>query len=128
MNKMSNKLVIFIFSVFYTISAVLLFIASLFTTNALPVWGGLVDVILAFIVVLFAFWFYAKTSKADLNHQIQISYGIASLLPALVLVVLWVLQKQLDFNIILTGLAWRIYILFQILPRAIYLWNEYSNE
>jgi hypothetical protein len=127
-NGISNRLVVLIFCVFYIVSATLLFTASLFTSSALPAWGGPMDVIMALVIVLFAFWFYAKTGKADLTKYIQFSYSITSLLPALVFIVLWLLQKGLDFNIVLTGLAWRIYILFQILPRAIYLWNEPSDE
>ncbi|MEO7838386.1 MAG: hypothetical protein ABIU06_03475 [Anaerolineales bacterium] len=112
------------FSAFYILCW--LVIASLFSSSALPAWGGILDVIIAFIIVFFMMWFYYRTEKMDLNKQTRISYKIASITPAILLVILWLLQKQIDFNIALTGFAWRLYVLFQILPRAIYLWNEQS--
>ena len=124
MKRISNKFVILTYGSLFIVSVTLLFTASLFSANTLPAWGGPADVAIAFVIVLSAFWFYNKTGRAQLDHQTRISYAVASILPAILLVILWLLHRKLDFNIVLTGLAWRLYILFQILPRAIYLWNE----
>ena len=121
-----NKTYILLFCVLYFVSITLLIIASLFSASALPAWGGILDVVIAFAIVFFMIWFYYRTEKTNLNKQTLTSYRIASVLPAILLILFWLLQKQIDFNIALTGFAWRLYVLFQILPRAIYLWNEES--
>lgn len=107
--------------------------ALLFTASTLPqrIEGGqvtpmgILDVVTAFAVVILGIIIYGKGIRSASLSIWQRSYVILTVLPALVLVVLWLLLGTINWlDVLLPGLAWRIYIFTQTLPAAIALWND----
>ena len=97
-----------------TISASLLTWAAL-THGAAPRWAGVADVLLAFTIVGTALVF---RTRAVHRRAIGISsaYVVATTLVPAVTVALWWFRGRLDFNILLPGLAWRSFILLELMP------------
>jgi hypothetical protein len=54
----------------------------------------------------------------------RMSYGIATVLPALLLAGMWLYQDHLRWNVLLPGLAWRSYVVLFSLPAALALWRK----
>ena len=112
------------------ISVTLLLIASTspvpFEPNQLT-WQGVVDVVTAFTVALAGIGVTIKAGALVDNEARRLSYGIATVLPALLLVSMWLFQDRLRWNVLLPGLAWRSYVLLFSLPPALALWRPRRN-
>jgi hypothetical protein len=119
MTKISNKSYIVAFAVLFTMSTTILLIASTARTPV-PAWGGYLDVGIVVLIVFTGFMIYQRdksTPRYELSHQVAIY-----LFP-LILLGMWIYRSSLDFNILLPGLAWRIYFFLSILPHALTLWK-----
>lgn len=89
---------------------------------------GVVDVILAFVVIILGMVIYGKGMKLVTLPTWQGSYLVATFLPALILVGIWLFLGKITWvDVLLPGLAWRVYILLQTLPPAIALWNQQES-
>jgi hypothetical protein len=103
----------------FAISSTILLIASTARTP-LPVWGGYLDVGIV-VLIAFAGFIIHQRDKSILRYEF--SHQVAIHLVPLVLVGMWIFRNSLDFNILLPGLAWRIYFFLSILPHALRLWT-----
>jgi hypothetical protein len=103
----------------YAISFSLLLFAS--THHEIPGWGGPVDVGAAFALVIVSAWIYSRISGRVDAKSVEISYQIATVLPAATFLMMWWFAERLIWNILLPGLAWRTWLFLYTLPRAITL-------
>ena len=117
-----SRLMVLILAGMYAASVGILLWASV-TPPPLPMWGGLVDVPLAFgLVVMAAVLHYRTTPRVDLA-ALRWSHHVITYLPALLFVGLWLYRDHLIWNVLLPGLAWRTYLLVQMLPTLIAAWR-----
>jgi hypothetical protein len=106
----------------YAISTALLLWAS---TLEVPLqagqvtWQGLVDVGTAFLVVLLAMVLYTRARPLVSERAVRLSYGLVTGVVVAALVSMWLFAGRLDFNVLLPGLAWRMFVLMQTLPAAL---------
>ena len=124
MSRVSNEFYILSFLVVFLISTALVLIASTAKTP-LPAWGGYLDV---GIVVLLAFIGIAIRQRDKSTPRYDISHQVAVYLFPFVLVVMWLYRNSIDFNILLPGLAWRIYFFLSILPHGLDLWKFEQSQ
>lgn len=86
---------------------------------------GVVDVATAFVVIFLGIVIYGKGVKLVELPVWQNSYALATVLPALVLVAIWFALSKISWiDVLLPGLAWRMYVLLQTIPPAFALWNH----
>jgi len=124
MTKNSNKFYIISFIVLFAVSTTILLIAST-AKSPIPAWGGYLDV---GIVVLIAFTGFVIYQQNKIAPRYDISHQVAIYLFPLILVGMWLYQASLDFNILLTGVAWRVYLFLSVLPHAINLWKSDQTQ
>lgn len=105
------------------ISTTLLLLAATRYWEQPPRWGQFLDVVLAFTVVLTGIWIDRLTGSTIPPQSWRRSYRIATYIPVLVLIGLWLAHRQFDFNF-LTGVAWRTWLLMYVLPAALALWRK----
>jgi hypothetical protein len=85
---------------------------------------GVVDVILAFVVVILGMVIYGKGMKLVTLPIWQSSYLVSTVFPTLVLVGIWLFLAKITWiDVLLPGVAWRVYILLQTLPAAMAIWH-----
>jgi hypothetical protein len=97
------------------VSVALLLVAS--TTPArLPRWGGPLDGAVAFSLILTLVLLHRVAGGRVGPAALGASYRVATTLPAVVLVVLWVFRDRLIWKILLPGVAWRGFVLLSALP------------
>lgn len=87
-------------------------------------WQGLVDVLAALAVCVLSFVVVAKAQPLLDDQVRRTSYGIATVVPAVTLVLLWLFADRLRFEILLPGLAWRLYLALTVLPAALALFRR----
>jgi hypothetical protein len=90
-------------------------------------WQGVIDVATAFAVAVAAIVVTVKAAALVDDEARRLSYGIATVLPALLLVSMWLFQDRLRWNVLLPGLAWRTYVLLFSLPAALAVWRPRRN-
>src|SRR6185503_15829997 len=91
------------------------------THRDIPRWGGPVDVGIAFAVVAVSTGIYMKAGGNITGEPVELSYRIATVLPTVVILAMWILADRLIWNVLLPGVAWRMWLLLYTLPRAIAL-------
>jgi hypothetical protein len=92
-------------------------------------WQGVVDVVSAFALALFAIGLYTTANKLVTPPIRQVSSGVATLFPSLVLVGVWLGADQIRWwDVLLPGLAWRLYLVLQTLPAILALWLPHRAE
>ena len=91
------------------------------TRADLPSWGGPLDVVIAFTLVATALLIWRRAGNAAEIREYRIGHGVAAVVPALVLAALWWYRESLDFNVLLPGLAWRIWLVLYTIPYALAL-------
>jgi hypothetical protein len=124
------RMVVLLEASLLVISVTLLLIASTAPVAFEPgqlTWQGVVDVVTAFAVVLAGIGVTIKAAVLVDDQARRLSYGIATVLPALLLVSMWLFQDRLRWNVLLPGLAWRTYVLLFSLPPALALWRPRRN-
>jgi hypothetical protein len=115
--KMSSRLIVVTVTSQFGVSLALLIWASV-ADGAVPRWGAVLDVIIAFTPVLTAMWLYVHVDRAREQH-VPRANQVAVLLPPIVLVALWLTRERVDMNILLPRLAWRLFLVSQTLPAAL---------
>lgn len=113
-------------AVLFGVSTLFPIIASVVPANGLPVWIGLADVILAFVVVVLGLAIISIAGNKIQNLDMQASYQVYRALgavPLILLVVFFVAGDRLLWNVLLPGLAWRTWLLVYTLPAALTLWR-----
>src|SRR5688572_14095100 len=97
-----GRLVVAVLAGMYVVSVGLLLWASV-TPTPLPKWGGLVDVPLAFaLVVLGTVLHYRTAPRVDLA-ALRWGHTLLTYLPALLFMGLWLYRDHLIWNILLPG-------------------------
>ena len=124
MRRFSNLFLIVSFVILFSISTVLVLIASTAKTP-LPAWGGYLDVGIVVLIAFTGIMIHQRNKRAP---RYDISHQIAIYLFPVVLVGMWVFRNSIDFNILLPGLAWRTYFFLSILPRGINLWKLEQHQ
>jgi len=119
MTHISNESYIVLFIILFAISTAILLIVSTSKTPV-PAWGRYLDVGLVFLIAFSGFVIHQRNKsmpRYDISHQFAIYFF------PLILLGMWIYRDALDFNILLPGIAWRIYFFVSILPHAITLWK-----
>ena len=101
----------------------LVFWASL-STGLVPLWARILDVGLAFGIVITAGVLHTRAQRLPEVHQVRAPRAallVSSTTPSVVLIVAWLLRGRLDWNILLPGLAWRLFIMSYAMPAALVL-------
>ena len=119
MASISNKFHIVFFVILFAISSAILLIASTAETPV-PAWAGYLDVGIVVLIVFTGFMIHQRNRAAP---PYAISYQVAMYLFPLMIVGMWLARDSLDFNILLPGVAWRIYLFLSVLPPMINLWK-----
>ena len=96
--------------------------------GALPRWGGVVDVAVAFLLVGWLAALHLKHGRAVGRTELLQSNQVLAFLFPLVFVGLWLAADRLTWNILLPGLAWRSFVVVQALPAALAAWNEPKRD
>ena len=99
----------------------LVFWASL-STGLVPLWARILDVGLAFGIVITAGVLQARARGAPDAQQVRAlraAHLVNSTAPSVVLIAAWLLRERLDWNLLLPGLAWRLFILLYAMPSAL---------
>lgn len=112
------------FLVLFAISTVIVLIAST-APSPLPTWGGYMDVGIVFLIVVNGFAIYALNKS---KPGYEISHQTALYLFPIILLGMWLYRNLLDFNILLPGLAWRVFFFLHILPYALNIWKRESAQ
>jgi hypothetical protein len=90
-------------------------------------WPGMVDVLSAFAVILIGILIYSKGHKLVDGPVWNTYFVLATLLPTVTFALLFVFVDRIRWwDVLLPGLAWRMYILLQTLPAAIATWKSKS--
>lgn len=119
-----GRLVILIGIVEFAVSVTLLVIASV-SRDRLPLWVGVIDVILALTLVVTIAVIRGKAVSIAPRTMI-ISYQVATSLPVVLFLALWMFRAQFDFNY-LTGVAWRTWLLLYGLPASLTVWKQANS-
>ncbi len=105
------------------ISTLLLLTAATSVWEQPPRWGQILDVFLAFSVVLTGIAI-DRAGRTRMSPQLwQQSYSLATYLPSIVFLALWLGHHAFDFNF-LTGVAWRVWLILYVLPAGLALWRD----
>jgi hypothetical protein len=109
---LSNRLLLASYYAAYGVSFAFLMMAS--TSKApLPAWGGYADVGVAIFIAIVGFVIFGRgrgSPRFDIGHRAALNIIPITLLG------MWVLRNAFDFNILLPGLAWRVFFFLHILP------------
>lgn len=106
------------------ISVTLLLVASTAPADRLPRWGGPLDAAVAFSLVGTLVLLHRAAADRVVPADMRVSYRVATTLPAVMLVLLWIFRDRLIWNILLPGLAWRSFVVLSALPLALVVWRE----
>ena len=87
-----------------------------------PIWVGWLDVVLAFAVTALALFVFAisyrKVDDAARLASFHV-YQILANVPIVLLAAFFLLGNRIDWSILLTGLAWRFWLVCYALPVAV---------
>lgn len=122
----NRPLVLFAFSLFI-LSTAFPVVASLIPAETLPTWVGVLDVALAFAVVVIMFWIDAKGRNHAHDQAKELAYQVYRALGhlfLLLLVIFFLAGDRVNWQVLLPGLAWRFWVLFYVLPSAFALWSK----
>jgi hypothetical protein len=120
----SNRLLLIGYYTTYIISFLILLIASTSKTPV-PAWGGYTDVSFAVLIALLGMVIFGRGRS---NPRFDAGHRAALNIVPVVLLGMWVWRNAFDFNILLPGLAWRVFFLLHILPYGVTLWNPGTPE
>ena len=110
----------------FGISTAFPIVASVSMRDDPPLWVGVLDVVLAFAVVLTGALIVARSrrtmERAVLEASCRVYRAGANTLLVL-LVAFFVAGHRIDWNVLLPGLAWRGWLFAYVLPAAIAAWG-----
>ena len=115
-----GKILFISFLLLYMTSVAIVLIAST-AKSPLPEWGGYLDVGIVVLIFINGFAIHG-TNKSRPDYYI--SHQAALYLFPIILIGMWIYRDELDFNILLPGLAWRTFFFFGILPYGLNLWKQ----
>jgi hypothetical protein len=109
----------------YALSSSFVVWASTTETGIAPgeiTWPGVADVVTALVLVLMCMGVYTKGQPLIGTAAWRLASAVGTALMVVLLLGMWRFADRLDWNILLPGLAWRVFVLLQTLPAAIALW------
>ncbi len=104
------------------VSVALLLVASA-ARSRLPDWGGPVDVAIAFALIATAASIWTLAPKTRDAWALSVGHAAAATIPALVIASVWYFRSDVDLNVLLPGLAWRMFIVLYSIPAAVSVWR-----
>ncbi len=93
------------------------------TPPPLPRWGGAIDVGLALTLAATVFLLQSRVGGLGEPADIWRAHATLTTFPSVVLVAIWIGRAHLDFNILLPGLAWRLFLLLYAVPAILAAWR-----
>ncbi len=124
MTKIPNKFFILAFYILFVLSSAILLIAA--TAQApVPAWGGYIDVSIVILIATTGIAIHQRNKSAPRYDR---AHTIAIYLFPLIILGMWIFRELLDFNILLPGVAWRVYFFLSILPHALALWKSEPHQ
>ncbi|MGQ0601938.1 MAG: hypothetical protein ACT4QE_09615 [Anaerolineales bacterium] len=117
--------------VLFGLSTLFPIVASLRDATQFPVWVGVVDVTLAFVLVGWLILAGALTQGKHDDTAERLSFCVALGAAQLLLVLLAIFfaaGDQVKWDVLLPGLAWRAWLLITALPAAFTLWRTGSTS
>jgi hypothetical protein len=108
----------------FVASLAMVLLASTNDIAQFPTWFGIVDVVLAFTLILTMAVLKMAAGWQNDTRATQISYTVLTYLVPLTIAAIWFFREQLLLNTLLPGLAWRIYVLIEMLPSALTIFSR----
>lgn len=124
----ANQLIVCTYSSLFCLSINLLLVASTLPGRFVEgqvSWEGIIDVVTAVILAILGTLMQVKAKNKIEVVMWQRSYGIATLLPSVILLLMWVFASKIIWTTLLPGLAWRTWLLLYTLPPSIALWKAH---
>jgi hypothetical protein len=112
--------------ILFTISCLVLAVASA-DQSQLADWIRLADGVIACILCLSLIPIVYK-APANNNRVLTACYQLAIGLFVLIILIAWIYRQNMDFNIFLPGLAWRMFWFLQVLPIALTAFNIFKER
>ena len=84
-----------------------------------PLWSGMLDVALALALVVAASMFWLRARGRIDDRSRQLAYDAMTIALPLGCVGFWMARLEVDWNVLLPGLAWRLFITMQALPAVL---------
>jgi hypothetical protein len=115
--------------VLFSVSLCFPVVASVFTHVATYIWVGVLDGILAFAVMLVMIRIATRSRGRIDDHAERVSYRVYRRLvsiPLVLLIAFFVFGDLVKWDVLLIGLAWRMWVLLYILPAALALWGQHA--
>jgi hypothetical protein len=106
-------------------------IASLLPPELLPRWVGVVDVALAFAVLILALRIDLRSRGRVRDDAVRVAYRFyraSAAFPLALLVVFFLAGDAIRWDVLLPGLAWRAWVLLYVFPGAYALWAQGRRE
>jgi len=94
------------------------------TPPPLPRWGGPLDVAIALSLAATVFILQRLVGWPPDSSDIRRAYATIATVPSVVIVAIWLWRAHLDFNILLPGLAWRLFLLLYAVPAVLAAWRR----
>ena len=120
-----------VMAVLFGVSVTLLVWASTLAAPIAPgtiTWQGVTDVVIAFTLVLLGALVTIRANKMVGRTALRRAYGVVTLLVPLMLVAMWLNAGGLLWDVLLVGLAWRMWLLLYTLPAAIAVWRPSRRQ
>src|SRR5438105_8105232 len=100
-------------AVLFALSVTLLVWASTLAVEIAPgtlSWQGVLDVITAFALVLLGAWLTVRASPLVGRGALGLAYGTMAVVAPVMLLGMWLWADRLLWNVLLVGLAWRVWV------------------
>ena len=115
-----------VLAILFAVSVTLLVWASTLAVAIAPgtlSWQGVTDVAIAFTLVILGALVTIRANELVGRRAMRAAYGLATVLVPLMLAAMWLYAGRLLWNVLLVGLAWRMWLLLYTLPAAIAVWR-----
>lgn len=112
----------------FAVSTAMPIVASLVAAKP-PLWAGLIDVTLAVALVAGGLGLLATAQRPFDDDTVRATYRIYRVLatvPLVLLAVFFVIGHAIKWDVLLAGLAWRAWLLMEVLPAAVAGWRADS--
>lgn len=119
--RVSGRVLVIVSAAMLSVSTVFPIVASLLPPDAVARWVGVVDVALAFIVVVLSMLIDSR-GRGHINEgTVRAAYSfyrVAASFPLVLLVVFFLSGDAIRWDVLLPGLAWRSWVLLYTYPAA----------
>lgn len=103
-------------------------VASLINSYTPPLWVGIVDVVIAFLLVFAGFLLFVLTQKINIAVEKKVLSVVLSVssLPMFLLLLFFTNVLVIQWDILLPGLAWRYWLFLMVVTPLVKIlrWND----